>query len=127
MKNNVKKLAKQYSRSGDIKFPKDIWELILLRKKEKQLCKRLGNEENKYILINFALMLDIPIPEYVSKRKLCDIVSKQISYGERYGESSVDYFKRKQAMKKAIKGSWKTSEFCSTTLQNMLPAIVENT
>ena len=102
MYQNVKRLSKQYSRSGTARFPKDIWELILLRNKQKQLCKRLSNEENKYILVNFALLLDIPISENMTKRTLCDLISKQLGYGGKYSQKSENYFKNKESIQKVV-------------------------
>ena len=98
MYQNVKLLSRQYSRSGTARFPKDIWELILLRSKQQQLCKRLSNEKNKYILVNFALLLDIPVSEDMSKRTLCDLVSKQLGYGGKYSQKSREYFRNKAAV-----------------------------
>ena len=39
MEQNINKLANQYSRSGDFPLPREIWKLILLRKRQKQLCR----------------------------------------------------------------------------------------
>ena len=99
---NIKRLSRQYSRSGTARFPKDVWELILLRNKQKQLCKTLSNDENKNILINFALLLDIPVNEDMSKRTLCDLVSKQLSYGGKYSQKSVNYLKNKNVIQNII-------------------------
>ena len=68
------------------KFPinKDVWELILLRNKEKSLCKNLSSPENKYILMGFASMLNIPVTENMTKGDLCMIISKQLSSGQNY-------------------------------------------
>ncbi len=98
MHQNIKLLSRQYSRSGIARFPKDIWELILLRNKQKQLCKNLSSSKNKYILINFALLYEIPVNDNMSKSTLCNLISKQLSYGERYSQRSVDYFKTKDGM-----------------------------
>ena len=79
--DNVKKLSGQYSTKTPIS--KDIWELILLRNKQRQLCKDLSKEENKYVLQGFSRMLNIPITEKMTKRQLCNLVSKQISQGRK--------------------------------------------
>ncbi len=105
MYKNIKLLSQQYSRSGIARFPKDVWELILLRNKQKQLCKTLSSDTNKDILINFALLLDIPINKKTSKKDLCNMISKQLSYGERYSQKSVDYFKNKEIHKNIIKAA----------------------
>jgi len=81
MNKNVEKLSGQYSTETPIS--KDIWELILLRNKQRQLCKDLRKEENKYILQGFAGMLNIPITEKMTKSQLCNLVSKQISQGRK--------------------------------------------
>ena len=99
MYQNVKLLSRQYSRSGVARFPKEIWELILLRNKQQQLCKNLSNPENREILANFALLLEVPVNETMSKADLCRLVSRQLTYGERYSEKSVKYFKTKEGLK----------------------------
>ncbi len=99
MHKNIKLLSRQYSRSGIARFPKDIWELILLRNKQKQLCKNLSSEENREILVNFALLYEIPVNKDMSKSTLCELVSKQLSYGERYSQRSIEYFKTKDGLK----------------------------
>jgi len=38
----------------------------------------------------------------MSKRTLCDLVSKQLSYGGRYSQKSVDYFRNKEAKERLI-------------------------
>ena len=66
------------------KVNKDVWELILLRSKQKSLCQNLSSHENKYILQGFANMLNIPVTEEMTKSQLCMIISKQLSYGQKY-------------------------------------------
>ena len=56
-------------------IPKDVWELILFRKRQQQLCKNLNDEKNKYILYFFAIELGIPVTEEMSKASLCSIIS----------------------------------------------------
>ena len=81
MNNSIQKLSEYYSDETPIN--KDIWELILLRNKQRQLCKNLNKEENKYVLQGFATMLNIPIAENMTKRQLCNLVSKQLSQGRK--------------------------------------------
>ncbi len=97
--NNIKLQAKQYSKleniEGDLEvnivLPYDIWELILLRHKQQQLCRNLINPENKYILLGFAEMLEIPIPENITKKDLCTIISEQLTWGGKYSPDSAIY------------------------------------
>ena len=88
-------MAKRYSESGDIKFPKDIWELILLNKRQQQLCKDLSSDKNKDILLLFALELGIPIDKNITKGKLCGIISRQLAYGKYYSDASKKYTDKK--------------------------------
>jgi len=96
MNNNVKKLSGQYSTKTPIS--KNIWELILLRNKQRQLCKDLKSEKNKYVLQGFAGMLSIPIAENMTKSQLCNLVSKQLSWGGKYSQESVKYLLRKDKL-----------------------------
>jgi len=81
MNNSIAKSAEFYSEETPIS--KDVWELILLRNKQRQLCKDLSKEENKYVLQGFATMLNIPISVLMTKRQLCNLVSKQLSQGRK--------------------------------------------
>ncbi len=101
MNNTIKKSAGIYSEETPIN--KDIWELILLRNKQRQLCKDLGSEENKYVLQGFATMLNIPITVLMTKSQLCNLVSKQLSWGGKYSEESVKYLQRKDKLADVIK------------------------
>ena len=96
MNNNVKLLSGQYSTKTPIS--KNVWELILLKNKQRQLCRDLSKEENKYVLRGFATMLSIPIAEKMTKRQLCNLVSKQLSWGGKYSQESVKYFQRKEKL-----------------------------
>jgi len=94
--NNIKLQAKQYSKSenipeGDLILPYDVWELILLRHKQRQLCRNLKSSDNKYILLGFAEMLEIPIPENITKNDLCTIISEQLAWGGKYSPDSATY------------------------------------
>jgi len=87
MNKSIKKSAKWFSDQPETPISLDIWELILLRSKQRQLCKDLSKEENKYVLQGFATMLNIPIIEKMTKRQLCNLVSKQLSQGGKYTTS----------------------------------------
>ena len=79
---NIKRTSTQYSKSGDFPLPKDVWELILLRKKQGQLCKTLSSEKNKEVLYYFALSLELPINRDMTKRQLCTRISEQLVFGK---------------------------------------------
>ena len=85
--------AKKYSKQTPL--PADIWELILLNKRQQQLCKDLSSDKNKEILALFALELNIPINKEMTKAKLCGIISRQLAYGKYYSEKSKIYTKDK--------------------------------
>lgn len=85
--------AKKYSKETTL--PSDVWELILLNKRQQQLCKDLSSEKNKEILALFALELNIPIDEKMTKAKLCGIISRQLAYSKYYSEESKKYTDRK--------------------------------
>jgi hypothetical protein len=97
MYNNIILQSKQYSKpenllsNNSITLPSDVWELILLRKKQQWLCKNLKSDHNKYILLAFAEMLEIPIPQTYTKSKLCTLISEQLAYGSKYSPDSVIY------------------------------------
>ena len=74
--------AKRYSKNAEIKLPKEVWEIILLNKRQQQLCKNLSNERNVEILVFFAAELGIPIQENMTKGKLCGLISRQLAYGK---------------------------------------------
>jgi len=81
--------AKKYSKQTPL--PADIWELILLNKRQQQLCKDLSSDKNKEILALFALELNIPINKEMTKGKLCGIISRHLAYGKYYSEKSKIY------------------------------------
>ena len=83
--------AERYSKGGDIPLPKDVWELILLNKRQQELCKDLSTDKNIKILLLFALELGIPIDENITKAKLCGLISRQLAYGKYYSEASKKY------------------------------------
>lgn len=78
MQSNITNLSEQYARSTLLS--KDAWRLILLHKKQKELCGHLLRS-NKYLLMAFAEMLDIPVAENVTDRQLCKLISRQITWG----------------------------------------------
>lgn len=84
--------ARKYSEQTS--FPKDIWEVILLNKRRELLCTKLNSERNKEILRVFALELEIPITEDMTKAQLCADIAKQINRG-RYSEKDKEYYSRK--------------------------------
>lgn len=59
-------------------IPKELWRKILVIQRYKKLCKTLDNESNKYVLIAFAEILDIPVYKNMSKKDLCFIISKHL-------------------------------------------------
>ena len=63
---------------------KELWELIIFRKRQQQLCKNLNDEKNKYILYFFAIELGIPVTEDMTKASLCSIISNQLASGRKY-------------------------------------------
>jgi len=82
MNNNDQNLIKLLSQQRAI--PKSIWELIVLRRRQQSLCKKLDSSESKDILIAFADMLLIPITKDFTKKELCKIISKQLTSGSKY-------------------------------------------
>ena len=79
-------MSKRYSK-GDIRLPKDIWELIMLNKRQ-MLCQKLSSNKNKYVLAAFASQMLIPITDNMSKAQLCGIISKNLAYGKYYSENT---------------------------------------
>ena len=63
---------------------KELWELIIFRKRQQQLCKNLNDDKNKYILYFFAIELGIPVTEEMTKTQLCSIISNQLASGRKY-------------------------------------------
>jgi hypothetical protein len=87
--------AEKYSKSGDFKLPKEIWELILLNKRQQQLCTNLSLDKNKDLLILFAQELNIPVNKNITKGQLCSTIARQLSYGKYYSDQSKVYTDRK--------------------------------
>lgn len=80
--------ANRYSKTGDVKLPKDIWELILLNKRQQMLCQKLSSSKNQYVLAEFALEMNIPITDAMTKSQLCAMISRQLAYGKYYDENT---------------------------------------
>ena len=90
--------AGRYAKSTVL--PKDVWQLILLNKRQQQLCQNLNSNKNKEVLKYFALELDIPITRDMSKGQLCALISRQLAYGLVYkGEAERDMQKVRQQVK----------------------------
>lgn len=88
-----KKLAQYYSRSNEI--PKDVWELILLNKRQKELCQNMNTDEYKQVLIHFAETLKIPINDKITKAELCNLISKYLSYGQYNDPKRSEFIKQR--------------------------------
>ncbi len=103
-----KRLAQQYSRSGDFQLPPDVWELILLRKRQQRACSMLGTDAAEEI-VSLAVYLDIPINTGMDKKTICYLVSEQLVWGGKYTEKAEAYRKvrsentRKQILTIAFK------------------------
>ena len=72
--------ALRYSRSNPLS--KDVWERILLNKRQQQLCQRLSSPKNKSVLFAFAEEFGMPIDRNMTKAKLCGIISRYLIYGK---------------------------------------------
>ena len=72
-------IARKYSKSGNVKLPKEIWKIILLNKRLESLYQ---SDKNKEILKFFAMELNIQITEEITKQRLYELISKQIVYGK---------------------------------------------
>jgi ankyrin repeat protein len=84
--------AKRYGKSV---LSKDIWELILLNKRQQQLCSKLNSNKNREVLKYFALELNIPTTDNMTKPKLCGLISRHLGYGKYYSEASKKYTEKK--------------------------------
>ena len=95
MDDNVKKLSTQFSKSGNFQLPKEVWRLILLRKKRAQLCKLLRQEKNQEILYYFAMSLEISVTKDMTKERLCALISEQLAFGTYYSEATEKFTKKR--------------------------------
>ena len=71
-------LANIYRKNINKQLPKDVWRIILLHKRQQQLCKVLTDENNKELLVQFAKQLHIPISKNMTKTELCALISKKL-------------------------------------------------
>lgn len=101
--------AARYSRETTI--PKDVWEIILLNKRQQLLCSKLGSDKNKEVLKLFALELNIPIDENMTKGQLCGAISRQLVYGKIYNKTDKEReVLRKQFLEVAKKYNINTNQ-----------------
>lgn len=99
---NIERTAKQYSRSGDLQLPKNIWNLVLLRKRQQALCQNLSSSKYKFVLRSFAVYLDIPMSEETTKSELCGLISRQLTWGAKYTDASAKYFEIRENRDKVL-------------------------
>lgn len=125
IQRNIKSLSRQYSRSGDLQLPREVWSLILLRQRQKLYCQTLSRHEYTHLLQQFASYLDIPVTDLTRKSQLCDLISKQLSYGGGYSENSVRYFKIRENREKVLKVAASFGIDISQTFENVLDDIAE--
>ena len=78
MYNADMQLANIYRERINEQVPFDVWRIILLRKRQQQLCKVLTDESNKELLVQFAKQLYIPITKNMTKAELCALISKKL-------------------------------------------------
>lgn len=81
-KDTARRYSKNFIFEEGKHIPKEIWEIILLHKRNYQLCQNLNNDTNKDILIFFALEFGIPVTEDMSKSKIFRLISRYLSYGK---------------------------------------------
>ena len=67
-------------------LPRDVWEMILLNKRQQQLCQNLSSDRNYEILVYFAMELNIPNTYGLTKPQLCAIISRQLAYGKIFSD-----------------------------------------
>lgn len=73
--------AQRYFNLG-AKLNKDVLLMILLNKRQQQLCQNLSSKENKLILYEFALEFGMPVKEDMTKAQLCGMISRYLVYGK---------------------------------------------
>ena len=88
--------ASKYSKST--LFPKDVWTLILLNKRQQLLCQKLSSDKNKEVLKLFAMELNIPITKEMTKAQLCGVISRQIVHGKIYNNTENEMANIKKQM-----------------------------
>ena len=125
IEENVNRLARQYSRTGDFQLPKEVWQLILLRRRQKSYCSNLNDPKYKNLLAFFAIYLEIPINADTTKSQLCDLISKQLSFGGAYGEKSVKYLETTEGREKIFKTAMMLGIDPNQPFQNIMDQISE--
>lgn len=65
-------------------FPKDINKIIILKRRQQQLCKNLSDDKNKFILYFFALDMGLPVKRNMTKNDLCQLIGKRLTYSKEY-------------------------------------------
>ena len=90
------RLHSWYTSISEVNLPVDVWEVILLNKRQQLLCSKLQSSKNREVLMFFALELGISIAEEMSKGQLCGLISRQLMYGK-YNDKSI---KEIQSIKK---------------------------
>ena len=83
MKQTDTKMVEMLSQNN---ISKDVRELIVMRKRQQELCKNLSDERNKHILMLFAIEMNIPKVEGMTKAQLCNIISRVLTQGKYYDE-----------------------------------------
>lgn len=68
-------------------LPKDVWEIILLNKRQQLLCTKLNTQKNIEVLKFFAQELNIPIDETMTKGQICGAIARQLVYGKIYNKT----------------------------------------
>jgi len=123
IEENVERLARQYSKTGDFQLPREIWELILLRKRQNTYCANLNTDKYKYLLAFFAIYLEIPVTPESTKSDLCKLISKQLSFGGKYGEKSVKYLETVEGREKIFRTAMMLGIDPNQPFQNILDHI----
>ena len=82
-----------------MRLNKDLWRIILLIRKEKQLDNR-SSDRNIYVLYYFAKALNLPVSFDMSMRWLSIVISTQLSWGGPRSEESRKYFEKMRNIEK---------------------------
>lgn len=69
--------VKRYLKLG-VKLDKNVLTMILLNKRQQELCRKLSNEKNWEILYAFAMEFGMPVTPKMTKAQLCGIISKHL-------------------------------------------------
>lgn len=72
--------AQRYAKSTGL--DRDSWSIILLNKRQQQLCQNLSSSKNREVLFAFAMEFGMPVKENMTKAQLCGIVSRYLVYGK---------------------------------------------